>query len=80
MGSNAKETLQAATKLAEDNISAEVIDLATINRWILTIMNSIEKTGRCVIVHEAHRTGVGAEISAQTWSMGLIYSKPPSSA
>lgn len=47
-------------------IDAEVIDLRTI--WpvdLETIVQSVEKTGRCVIVHEATRTsGFGAELSA----------------
>jgi len=53
--------------LAQDNISAEVIDLATIKPIDMeTILDSVEKTGRCVIVHEAARSGgVGAEIAAQ---------------
>ena len=78
-GAMLQETLQAATMLAEDNISAEVIDLATIKPLdINTIMNSIEKTGRCVIVHEAHRTGgVGAEISAQIMEYGFDLLKAP---
>jgi 2-oxoisovalerate dehydrogenase E1 component beta subunit len=50
----------------EQGIDAEVIDLRTI--WpvdIETIIQSVEKTGRCVIVHEATRTsGFGAELSA----------------
>lgn len=66
-GASMHETLQAAEQLAEQQISAEVIDLATIKPLdITTIIHSVEKTGRCVIVHEAARTcGVGAEIAAQ---------------
>ena len=38
-----------------------------------TILHSVEKTGRCVIVHEAARTcGVGAEIAAQLAEYGLM--------
>lgn len=61
------ETLAAAEKLAQQNISCEVIDLATISPLdIETILASVEKTGRLVIIHEAARTcGVGAEIAAQ---------------
>jgi 2-oxoisovalerate dehydrogenase E1 component beta subunit len=51
---------------ADTGIDAEVIDLRTI--WPVdmeTIMQSVEKTGRCVIVHEATKTsGFGAELSA----------------
>jgi 2-oxoisovalerate dehydrogenase E1 component beta subunit len=66
-GAMLSETLKAADTLAEQGISAEVIDVASIKPLDTnTIINSVEKTGRCVIVHEAHRNvGVGAEISAQ---------------
>jgi 2-oxoisovalerate dehydrogenase E1 component beta subunit len=51
----------------ESGIDAEVIDLRTLVPLdIDTIAASVEKTGRCVIVHEATRTsGFGAELSAQ---------------
>lgn len=66
-GAMIKETLEAADQLAKQGISAEIIDIATIKPLdIVTILDSVEKTGRCVIVHEAARTcGVGAEIAAQ---------------
>lgn len=66
-GSQVKETLEAADVLAKDGISAEVIDLATVKPLDFdTIHESVKKTGRCVIVHEAPRTaGFGAEIAAQ---------------
>ena len=66
-GASMHETLQAAKSLQNENgISCEVIDLATIKPMdIDTILTSVEKTGRCVIVHEAAKTGgIGAEISA----------------
>lgn len=66
-GAQVKETLEAADALARDGISAEVIDVATLTPLDFdTIAESVAKTGRCVIVHEAARTGgVGAEIAAQ---------------
>ncbi len=66
-GSQVKETLEAADALAKEGISAEVIDIATIKPLDFdTIHESVKKTGRCVIVHEAPRTaGFGAEIAAQ---------------
>lgn len=66
-GASLHETMQAAKQLAQEGISCEVIDVATIKPLdIHTIIASVEKTGRCVIVHEGARTcGVGAEISAQ---------------
>lgn len=65
-GASIHETLQAADLLAKDNISCEVIDVASIKPLdIETILASVLKTNRCVIVHEGAKTcGVGAEISA----------------
>jgi 2-oxoisovalerate dehydrogenase E1 component beta subunit len=78
-GAMVKETMAAAETLAKDNIHAEVIDVATIKPLdIDTILASVEKTGRCVIVHEAARTcGVGADISAQIAERGLMSLKAP---
>ncbi|PJK11374.1 alpha-ketoacid dehydrogenase subunit beta [Lysobacteraceae bacterium NML120232] len=66
-GAQVKETLEAAEKLAEQGISAEVIDVATLTPLDFdTIAESVAKTGRCVIVHEAAKTaGFGAEIAAR---------------
>ena len=66
-GSQVKETLEAADALAKEGISAEVIDVATLTPLDFdTIKESVQKTGRCVIVHEAPRTaGFGAEIAAR---------------
>ena len=67
------ETMQAADALAERGIDAEVIDLATIKPIDkATILQSVEKTGRCVIVSEAAKSGgVAAEISAIIAEEGL---------
>lgn len=66
-GASLHETLQAAKQLGEEGVSCEVIDVATIKPLdIETILNSVAKTGRCVIIHEGAKTGgVGAEIAAQ---------------
>jgi len=68
------ETLAAADRLAAEGISAEVIDVATIAPLdIDSILESVAKTGRCVIVHEAARNnGVGAEIAAELADKGLL--------
>lgn len=57
---------QAVAKLAEEGVSAELIDLRTVSPWDReTVLESVRKTGRAVIVHEAVRKhGVGAEIAA----------------
>ncbi len=66
-GAQVKEALEAADELASQGISAEVIDVATLTPLDFdTIAESVQKTGRCVIVHEAPKTaGFGAEIAAR---------------
>jgi 2-oxoisovalerate dehydrogenase E1 component beta subunit len=58
------EALDAASKAAASGVEAEVIDLRTL--WpvdIQTIIDSVKRTGRLVVVHEAPRTcGFGAEL------------------
>lgn len=65
-GAMLRETLSAAETLAAEGIEAEVIDIATLKPLDSeTLLASIEKCGRCVIVHEAPLTGgFGAEIAA----------------
>jgi 2-oxoisovalerate dehydrogenase E1 component beta subunit len=72
-GAMVKETLAAADELAAEEIEAEVIDLATLKPYDeATVLASVMKTGRCVIVHEAARTGgFGAEIAALIAERGL---------
>ena len=78
-GAMVKETLAAASALGEHGISAEVIDVATIKPLdINTILQSVEKTGRCIVVHEAPLTcGVGADIIAQVAEKALFSLKAP---
>ena len=59
--------LEAAERLAADGLEAEVIDPRTLVPLdIETILASVEKTSRALVVHEAVRTaGAGAEIAAQ---------------
>jgi pyruvate dehydrogenase E1 component beta subunit len=66
-GAMVKETLEAAEHLASTNINAEVIDAATLKPLdAATILSSVARTGRLVIVHEAPITcGFGAEIAAR---------------
>jgi 2-oxoisovalerate dehydrogenase E1 component beta subunit len=72
-GAMTADVLKAAEQLAKENISAEVIDLATISPIDSdTILASVAKTGRLVVVHEAARNcGVGAEIAAIVAERGL---------
>ncbi len=72
-GAVVKEVLMAAEVLDAEGIDAEVIDLATLKPYDEdTLLDSVAKTGRCVIVHEAARTGgFGAEIAALIAERGL---------
>ncbi len=78
-GASVHETLQAAAKLEERGVSAEVIDVASIKPLDLdTLEASVRKTGRCVIVHEAPRScGVGAEIAASLYERVLLDLQAP---
>jgi pyruvate dehydrogenase E1 component beta subunit len=60
------EAEKAAGALEKDGIKPEVIDLLTVNPFDMdTIYESVKKTNRCVIMHEAKKTmGCGAEIAA----------------
>jgi 2-oxoisovalerate dehydrogenase E1 component beta subunit len=73
-GAMVKETSAAADLLGEESIDAEVIDLATLKPYDEeTVLGSVSKTGRCVIVHEAARTGgFGAEIAAVVAERALL--------
>lgn len=73
------ESLQAAQKLSEVGIEAEVIDLATIKPIdMASIIKSLEKTGRLLVVHEACKTcGVGAEIIARVSEQAMCLLKAP---
>ena len=66
-GGTLGKTMQAATRLASEGIEAEVIDLRALRPLDTpTILDSVVKTHRAVIVDEAWRTGsFSAEISAQ---------------
>jgi len=72
-GAQVKETLEAAEQLEAEGISAEVIDVATLKPLdFATIAESVARTGRCVIVHEAPKTaGFGAEIAARLASESM---------
>jgi pyruvate dehydrogenase E1 component beta subunit len=78
-GAMTLETLRAVAELDALGISAEVIDLATLSPIDSeTILTSVAKTGRMVIVHEAARNvGVGAEIAAIVAEHGLYDLQAP---
>ena len=73
-GAMTKETLAAADTLAGEGIGVEVVDVATLKPLDTdSVLESVAKTGRCVVVHEAPLTGgFGAEIAARIAERGLI--------
>jgi pyruvate/2-oxoglutarate/acetoin dehydrogenase E1 component len=78
-GAMMKETRAAATALEEQDISVEVIDvrtLAPLDR--VGILQSVTKTGRAVVIHEAPLTGgFGGEIAATIQERALYSLKAP---
>ncbi|HEU0036732.1 MAG TPA: alpha-ketoacid dehydrogenase subunit beta [Kofleriaceae bacterium] len=69
----------AAKQADAAGISVEVVDLRTLMPFDLeTILASVKKTGRCVIVHEAPRTcGFGAELIASIQERAIEYLEAP---
>jgi pyruvate dehydrogenase E1 component beta subunit len=72
-GAAHSDVVKAADLLEQEGVLIEVIDVATLKPFDCeTILRSVEKTGRCVVVHEAPRTaGFGAEIAAEVGERAL---------
>jgi pyruvate dehydrogenase E1 component beta subunit len=73
------DALEAATALEEEGIDAEVIDLRTLNPLDLkTVVESVKKTARAIVVYEGWRTGgAGAEIAAQIYEAAFDHLDAP---
>jgi pyruvate dehydrogenase E1 component beta subunit len=78
-GAMLQPTLQAAALMDQNGTKAEVIDLRTLSPMDTeTIIESVKKTHRAVVVHEAPATcGVGAEIVARINEKALLYLEAP---
>ena len=79
-GAMLRPTMEAAENLAQkDGVEAEVIDLLTISPLDSTqIIESVKKTGRAVVVHEAPRSfGAGAEIIARIMEGAFFFLEVP---
>ncbi|MCH9035068.1 MAG: alpha-ketoacid dehydrogenase subunit beta [Planctomycetes bacterium] len=79
-GAMMRPTLEAADDLADvDNVSAEVVDLLTVSPMDTeTIVKSVKKTGRCVVIHEGPRhCGIGAEVVARIVENALTELEAP---
>ena len=78
-GAMTRPTLEAAESLAEEGVDAEVVDLRTVSPMDReSIVESFEKTGRAVVVHEAPKTGgLAGEITALLQEEALLYQEAP---
>ena len=79
-GAHVRTVKEAAQRLeAEAEADVEIVDVRTLSPFDFeTVVSSVTKTGRAVIVHEAPRTcGFGAEISAQIMERAILRLKSP---
>jgi len=74
-----RRSLKAAERLSQEGIEVEIVDPRTLNPFDRdTIIESVKKTGACMVVEEAYRTlGVGAEIGAMLAEHALPYLDKP---
>jgi pyruvate dehydrogenase E1 component beta subunit len=78
-GAMTRPSIQAAESVAEDGIDVEVLDLRTLSPLdVEAIVESFEKTGRAVLVHEAPKTGgLAGELTATIQEEALYYQEAP---
>lgn len=78
-GAMVREAIKAADNLAKEDISVEVVDLRTVAPLdIDTIIQSVEKTGRVVVVQEAQRqAGVSAQVIAEISERAILSLEAP---
>lgn len=78
-GAMVRESIKVADKLAEEGISVEIIDLRTVAPLdIDTIIASVEKTGRVVVVQEAQKqAGVAAQVVSEISERSVLLLEAP---
>lgn len=79
-GASVRAAIDAAEILEdEDGVKPEIVDLLTVAPMDTeTIVNSVRKTGRCVVVHEGPRScGIGSELIARINEHALLYLEAP---
>ena len=78
-GAMVREAVKAAENLEKEGISVEVIDLRTVSPLDLdTILASVEKTGRVVVVQEAQRqAGIGAMVMSEISERAILILEAP---
>lgn len=78
-GAMVREAIKAAEAVEKDGISVEIIDLRTVAPLdIKTIIDSVEKTGRVVVVQEAQKqAGVGAQVASEIAERAILSLEAP---
>lgn len=78
-GALVREVQKAAEELAAEGVEAEILDLRTLSPLDTpALIASVQKTGRCLVAHEAARScGFGAELAALVMEQALLYLKAP---
>ncbi|WP_017471760.1 alpha-ketoacid dehydrogenase subunit beta [Amphibacillus jilinensis] len=78
-GAMVQASVKAAEELEKDGVSAEVVDLRTISPLdIDTIVESVKKTGRVVVVQEAQRqAGIASQIVAEIQERAILHLEAP---
>jgi pyruvate/2-oxoglutarate/acetoin dehydrogenase E1 component len=78
-GSMVPVAMRAAEEVAQDGLSVEVVDLRTLFPWDTgAVLESVEKTGRLLVVQEAPRAaGVGSEVAAYVAEHGAYLLAAP---
>ena len=78
-GAMVRESVKAAENLEKEGISVEVIDLRTVSPLDLdTILASVQKTGRVVVVQEAQRqAGIGAMVMSEISERAILHLQAP---
>lgn len=78
-GTQLRHVRMAAAMAQKEGISVEIIDLRTILPWDeKTVLDSVKKTGRCIVTHEAPITcGFGAELTAKIQEKAFLHLEAP---
>lgn len=78
-GAMVHTALEAITRATEEGYDVELIDMRTLMPFdVETIISSVEKTGRAVVLHEAPRTcGFGAELAATIQERAMLHLEAP---
>lgn len=79
IGKMVQVALDTADKLAEDNVSVEVIDLRSISPWDEeTVLDSVKKTGRLIVIDESNpQCNIAGDVASTIGDVGFDYLDGP---